>query len=359
MEISKNNSASLCLRKNQPALNGVRGIAVLMVFLFHAGVPGFSGSFLGVDIFFVLSGFLITALLLQEYQHHATISLKNFYMRRILRLFPALLLMLACYLIFCYIYFDNSHQHWRHIQDALLALFYAANWTRAFDLNRPEILGHCWSLSIEEQFYFLWPLTITLLLRLSKSWRTVSVALLLSMSWGWRQYLLSQHASWNRLYNGFGCRADMLLAGCLLAMVWHSGFLQTRAKISRCTPLLSAAAVAVMATLAVLANWQASALYQWQYSVVALSTGIIIFELVSRPHGALAKVLSIRPLVWLGSISYGIYLWHYPILYFMVQYGYADGISDIFSALLTLLFALFSWYAVERPALRLKKKFSG
>lgn len=146
-------------------------------------------------------------------------------MRRVLRLMPGLMLLLIVFILFRCFYFNNLPEKLVHLQDALITFFYAANWTRAFDLNRPVILGHCWSLSIEEQFYFLWPFSTFLLLSLSNFWRSISVALLFCFSWGWRLYLLNSGATWNRLYNGLDCRADMLLAGCLLASLWNAGYL--------------------------------------------------------------------------------------------------------------------------------------
>ncbi len=339
-----------------PALNGMRGLAVLLVFLFHAEVPGFAGSFIGVDIFFVLSGFLITVLLLQEYQAHGTISLKKFYLRRTLRLLPALLLLLLVYLVvFCSIAPD-SVARLQHIQDALITLFYAANWTRAFDLGRPYTLGHCWSLSIEEQFYVLWPLLLLAIFRLSNRLRSIFVGLLFCASWGWRVYLLNQGASWNRIYNGFDTRADMLLAGCLLACLWHSGYLNAWGRSRLLAPVVVPCALFTLAALAVLSRWQTAALYQWQYALIALTTAVLILDLLSRPHALLARLFSAPVLVWLGTLSYGIYLWHYPVLHAITRAGGAGPAVVWLAAALTLFFALVSWYLVERPAQSLKKR---
>jgi peptidoglycan/LPS O-acetylase OafA/YrhL len=345
------------LEGHLPALNGVRGIAVVLVFLFHAEVPGFTGAFIGVDIFFVLSGFLITALLLQERQGRGTVSLKKFYLRRALRLLPALFLLLAVYLLYHFYAAADAAERLYHFQDALMVLFYVSNWTRAFGWERPYSLGHCWSLSIEEQFYAIWPLVFLGLMRLRKNLRTPLITLLFFGSWGWRIWLLERGGSWDRVYNGFDTRADMLLAGCLLAFLWHSGKLSFWYVSRRAAPLAGGAAVAVLALLAVLGRWQTPALYRWQYAVLALAVAVVILDLVARPEGLLSRFLSLAPLVWLGGISYGIYLWHYPLLHYVWGLGWRGWRATTFAAALNLGFAVLSFYLLERRALRLKGRY--
>ncbi|MDD2390306.1 MAG: acyltransferase [Desulfobacterales bacterium] len=343
-----------------PALDALRGIAVLLVFLFHADMPGFSGAFIGVDIFFVLSGFLITVLLLQEHQNYGKISLRHFYMRRLLRLMPALLLMLVVFVAFCYWYFPNPIDQLRHLQDAFMVLFYAANWTRAFDLHRPAILGHGWSLSIEEQFYALWPLMLILMLRLHVFRRILAIAALLFISWGWRLCLLNQGASWDRVYNGFGCRADMLLAGCLLASLWNAGYLSGWQRRFRFVALGGHwVAALALGALIVTANWQTPELYRWQYGIVAFAASIVILELVNHPQAFMGKLLCRPSLIWTGRVSYGLYLWHYPIIYFLNSgcTSLSHGQRIVIAALLTLICVSLSWYFLEQPLLRMKKSF--
>ena len=340
-----------------PALDALRGVAVLLVFLFHADTPGFSGAFIGVDIFFVISGFLITVLLLQEHQDYGGIGLRHFYMRRLFRLMPALFLMLAVFVTFCYWYFPDPAEQLRHFQDALMVLFYAANWTRAFDLHRPAVLGHCWSLSVEEQFYMLWPLILLGIIRLPDRRRFISIAVLFVLPWIWRIYLLSQGASWDRVYNGFDCRADMVLAGCMLASLWNAGKLSWWGGSRFPASLFAAAAALALAAFGTAAAWEDLALYRWQYPAIALAAGAVILDVINRPGGALARFFSLPVLVGLGAVSYGFYLWHYPVIYF-VSLNYPGAWAVWISAALTLFFTLFSWYCIERPALGLKKKFN-
>lgn len=344
------------LSSHLPALNGLRGLAVVMVFLFHAGVPGFSGGFIGVDIFFILSGFLITLLLLQEYQTKGSIKIKQFYIRRILRLFPALLFLLLVFVLFCFWYFTDPTVQLRQFQDAMIALFYAANWTRAFDLHRPDILGHCWSLSVEEQFYFVWPFILMMLLRLSSFWRSCAIALLFFLSWGWRVYLFNGGVSWDRLYNDFGCRADMLLAGCLLASLWNAGYLNRRKNFWILSMVSLCMAGLYLGFMFHFANWQGENLYLWQYSLVALAGVVGVLELINAPHGRIASIFSLKPLVWLGNISYGFYLWHYPVLFFLGDAG-VESFFVVWAAFITLVFTCFSWYCIELPFQGLKKHF--
>ena len=354
-----NNSpqSSLRLLHHDPSLDSLRGIAVTLVFLFHAQIPGFSGAFIGVDIFFVLSGFLITLILLQEHQVTGSINLPKFYIRRILRLIPGLVFMLVIFLIVYIVLFHDAAAQLRQLQDALLTLFYIANWTRAFDLNRPVLLSHTWSLSIEEQFYLVWPIIMRCLLPLSGFLRSLIIITLFLFSWGWRIILLYDGASWNRLYNGLDCRADMLLAGCFLASLWHAGYLDVWKRSRFSSKVLVILACFGLAFLIGLVDWQKPQLYLWQYPLVAFATVIVILKIVSFPAGMFSRSLNQRWLVWLGKVSYGIYLWHFPILGLLREIGFAVNFRPLIAALLTLTFATLSWYGIERPFLRLKHKF--
>lgn len=348
---------SPCLGTHPP-LTGMRGFAMVLIFLFHSNVPGFTGAFTSLELFFVLSGFLITALLLQEHQERKTISLRAFYLRRALRLGPALFFFLFCYLAFCFTYYKDGGNRLHHLQDALIVLFYMANWTRALGLERPGALGHCWSLSVEEQFYFLWPLIILFLVRFSKFQRSLMIAILLPLPWMWRGYLLFQGADWARLYNGFDCRADALLAGCFLASLWHAGKLRSWHSHPTLAKGLTLVAFTLLAVFTVIARWQNAALYLWQYAIILTATSLVIIDITQRPQGFLARLLSLPPMVGLGTISYGLYLWHFPIIGYVGVFG-GTGASAVFlSASLTLVAAIFSWFVIERPALRLKKRYA-
>lgn len=210
--------------KQSPALTGLRGGAVLLVMLFHADVPMLRGGYIGVDIFFVLSGFLISSLLIEEFHASGTINIKHFYIRRLLRLAPAVLLLLAIFSLLSFLFLSPERSS-RNLIDALIALTYMSNWARAFSIHPPDYLGHTWSLSIEEQFYIFWPLTLVLFLRLSPRLSHVAVLILAIAlaSAGLRIFLLAEGASFFRLYNGLDTRADALMIGCALAAFFHGG----------------------------------------------------------------------------------------------------------------------------------------
>ncbi len=340
-----------------PALNGLRGVAVLLVFLFHADINGFSGAFLGVDIFFVLSGFLITMLLVQEYERRGGICLKLFYIRRALRLMPALVFLLSVYLLFIFLWPHDVQQQARELEDTLFALLYISNWTRALDMQRPSLLGHTWSLSMEEQFYLIWPILLGFTLKGGfRRSLLVTISLLLA-SWGWRLWLLHQGASWDRLYNGFDTRADMLLFGCLVALLLRSGYLgfwQKKPGLARALVFIATGSLSAMVPQL---DWQQNSLYVWQHALIGLSSAILIIEIVSMPKGILSTFLQRRWLVWTGKLSYGIYLWHYPLLQTPFTAGLPIPQRFVFTFLLTLIFSVFSWYVIEQPVLALKKRF--
>lgn len=345
------------LSRYVPALDSMRGLAVSMVFFFHAGTPAFSGGFIGVDIFFVLSGFLITILLMQEQDRDGKITLRKFYLRRALRLVPALVFMVTVYLLFCIGHFNSPADWLYQFEDALMALSYIANWTRAFDLNRPLVLGHTWSLAIEEQYYICWPLILAMLRRVTPSLRSGAIFLLLLASWITRLGLLANCASWDRIYNGLDSRADMLLAGSLLASLWHSGALNFLERHPKITGAMAIVGMSALAALNFTANWQTPPLYIWQYEIVALSTVLVIYDISSRPSGWISTLLNKSGLVWLGRVSYGFYLWHYPILWAVRQYRIDNRVQIMLALILTLCFTVLSNKFIELPFLRLKQKF--
>ena len=215
-----------------PALDGLRGVAILLVVLSHAHVPLFDGAFLGVDLFFVLSGFLITSLLLMEQQSNGRLQYWRFYRRRFFRLMPALALFLATYCLLAPLLWPGLDDV---RQDALVSLLYLADYGIAF-FDSPGTLLHMWSLSVEEHFYLVWPPLLALLLRFSKAgavWRPLAALYLLS--WAWRVVWVVQGQQFYEIFFRFDTRASGLLAGCLLAalMVEKPAFIGWRAHATR------------------------------------------------------------------------------------------------------------------------------
>jgi len=339
------------------ALDGLRGVAVLAVIGFHGGVPLTSGGFIGVDVFFVLSGFLITSIIATEQQLTGRISLKNFYLRRLLRLAPALLLLLAVYCVYSLL-FSRTPQ--RNLVDALIALFYAMNWARAYWLDAPLDLGHTWSLSSEEQFYLTWPLLLMLLLPKLGLTRTAWLALGLALcSWAARAGLLWLGATDRRVYSGLDTHADGLLLGCALALACTQlSSSQRRITLPSMAPL---AALSVLGTILALASWNARVMFFGGYALANAAAALVIASLVlgsSGRIGALVRAaLELRPLVWVGGMSYGLYLWHYPIFRVLRAAGLGRFPTLGIGVLLTFAIAFASFKFVEKPALRLKKRY--
>ena len=342
----------------EPSLDGVRAVAVLLVMVGHLGLVYAGG--LGVDIFFVLSGYLITAILVSEFSATGQVSLKKFYARRALRILPGVILLLIVLNIFVTIS-QPSDQAATLRWDSLGALFYIANWLRAFgrDLG---ILGHLWSLSIEEQFYLLWPITLGFFLsrKLSTNQIILVVALAVILVNLDRFYLYHGIQSFNRIYNGLDTRADALLIGCALGLSGYPLF--SRRIVVGLLGLIGAAFVGcvLFRGYPVPADFQVPFGLTIGGTLFALGVVFALAAILSNRESIFAKVLRLPPLVWAGRLSYGLYLWHYPVFTF-VGVWFPEMQSAPIMALkvfATFLSATISYYSLERPCLKLKKKFS-
>jgi peptidoglycan/LPS O-acetylase OafA/YrhL len=341
----------------EPSLDGIRAIAVLLVMAGHLNLVYAGG--LGVDVFFVLSGYLITAILVSEFSATGHIDLKKFYARRALRILPAVILLLIVLNIFVAIS-QPSEQAATLRWDSLGALFYIANWLRAFgrDLG---ILGHLWSLSIEEQFYLLWPITLGFLLsrKLNSNQIILVVGFAVALVNVDRIYLYHGIESFNRIYNGLDTRADALLTGCALGL---SGYGVLSRRVFAVFGLVGAAFVIYILFLGypVSANFQVPFGLTVGGTCFALGVAFFLAAILSDHESIFSKTLRLPPLVWTGRLSYGLYLWHFPV------FTLVDGwFSEMRAAplialkvLATFLCATISYYCLERPCLRLKKKFS-
>jgi peptidoglycan/LPS O-acetylase OafA/YrhL len=344
----------------QPALDGLRGVAILGVMIYHANVPYrpyLSGGFIGVDIFFVLSGFLITSLLIEEFDSTGRIQLKNFYARRALRLLPALIVLLIVFCIASLALLPSDRAR-SNLIDAAIALFYVSNWARAFAIHPPDYIGHTWSLAIEEQFYILWPLLLLTLLRITRNRKFIAhvacgIAITAQI---WRIFLSVNGASIERIYNGLDTRADALMIGCTLGIALASGLIQPQ-KINALKWLTPLTLIALGA-FAWLSHWNDFAMAYYGFIVVAVLAAILVLDLMTASSVWLKNLLSQRWLVWIGSISYGVYLWHYVVDRVMSEMGFRGATVLTFGTLITFAIASASYYAIEKPILRLKKRFS-
>jgi peptidoglycan/LPS O-acetylase OafA/YrhL len=332
----------------RPSLDGLRGVAVSAVVLFHAHKSFCQGGWSGVDIFFVLSGYLITENLIIERFQYQNVSLKYFYVRRVLRLMPAFVCLI---LVLMPLSLLSSHHTSVYLEEILFSLTYLMNWNRAFGWDHSDggILAHTWSLSMEEQFYLIWPLIFIYISRIQWVTKYVPIAIAIIVLC-WRTYLITNGTNFNRTYNGFDTHSDSLLIGCALSF-----FLNDRSIIP-----IFAARFSVLPIAALIATLGFSKL-EYAYSqtvgitIVAVSTAWIIAA--SSRNTVVTKVLSFKPLVYSGKISYGWYLWHYPFLMIGRHMFPHSQLTVPILVILSYITAIISHHFIERPFLRLKPRF--
>jgi peptidoglycan/LPS O-acetylase OafA/YrhL len=345
-------------------LDGLRGLAILSVLAFHLHL--LPGGSLGVDIFFVLSGFLITALLAEEWQRRGSISLKAFYLRRSLRLLPAFLTLLLL-LGFSSLWIESADEARARRAEVIVAGCYIANWPNLHRTGMPT-LGHTWSLSVEEQFYLLWPVLFYGMLRLGLSRRQVLLFVCTGIvaSALHRMVLYDLHrvfgpekaANVMRLYMGLDTRADTLLVGCLLGLLVSWDMLPRTQRFVFWVGIASLVSVVSLSYLSCYRCLDHSQYYHGLFTAVALMVGVIIVRLLSRPSGLGSRVLESAPFVGAGRISYALYLFHIPIISWLrpAGLGWRFPATTLLVVGLTLASALLSYCCIERPCLRLKDR---
>jgi peptidoglycan/LPS O-acetylase OafA/YrhL len=325
-------------------LDGLRAIAVGTVFLFHATAQ-FRNA-VGVDMFFALSGFLITRGLLEQLEKHNRVDLRLFYIRRALRLLPALLVMIAGLLVFAAAI--GIHPLRVHVIASLTALTYMMNWSRAFQWSSSGWLGHTWSLSIEEQFYLVWPLILSgVYARGGLKYALRCALFLAALSVLVRIHLLYAAVPEDRLYNGFDTRGDGLLIGCALALA-------RLPRLAAWAGRLWLVPALMLASIFLFVPW--IALQTLTFTLLAGATAWLILACWYETSPVLVWLLELPPIRYTGRISYGLYLWHWPILNILWERDFKNGIGmAALAAGLTLLFAALSFHFVEQPLLRLKE----
>jgi peptidoglycan/LPS O-acetylase OafA/YrhL len=360
------------------ALDGLRALAVIAVLASHT-LPRAHGGFLGVDVFFVLSGYLITSLLIKEYEAHGRIDFAGFYRRRVARLFPAYLLMIAL-AIPLMIGPLRGVGTWPWQEIVAASAVYGANWAQAFDVDHMGPLLHTWSLSVEEQFYLFWPISFVLLIRFRRSlvaW--LSGAALITVvvrAVGWQLH----PGLWP--YFATFTHGDGLLVGALIAVLMAPRSRTRRSasagapdavptgRRARPRPQRPASALArmlladrysgpfawigaaVLAPAMLVLTMTDGATYWFGLTGSALATGLMVRHLVISSSSPMARLLSLPPLVAIGRVSYGLYLYHMPI--FMLVQSRHLGFATVL--LLesggTAVITVASWYLVEQPAQR-------
>ena len=341
----------------KPALDGLRAIAVMSVLAYHFGANWAKGGFLGVDMFFVLSGYLITSLLLVEWARNGRIQFAAFWARRARRLLPALFLVLIAVAIWSRIALDANQWHAIRL-DELWTFFYSANWHfiaagQSYFSTAPSPLRHTWSLAIEEQFYLVWPLIVLgcMYFARGKHWLLTTVCgvgivgslIVLSSTY-------TEGTDPSRPYYGTDARASQLLVGALLAILllrWNPRSRPVRLALQ----WLAIAASLLIAYAFIFASDRGPALYHGGFLVFAVCTAIVVTAIVQETRNPLKAGLSLSPMRWIGRVSYGIYLWHWPIAVALTpeRTGISGAPLDLLRVGATFVVAALSYYLVELP----------
>ncbi|MBX9688220.1 MAG: acyltransferase [Candidatus Obscuribacterales bacterium] len=351
-----------------PFLDGLRAISILLVLGFHqlGPVSGFLGTqlngWVGVDLFFIISGFLISSILLKEKDKKGCFSLKNFYMRRWLRICPVY----YCFLTIMCAWMSLRGEH--DYAAFAVAGLYLSNFDMASGwglISAGTGLLITWSLAVEEQFYLFWPATLK---AAGKKAFPVCI-ILIAAAYFWRIYLLNNGASWLRLSVGLDTKLDSIMLGVALAMLWRGELFKSKCQEFfaagwKQTPLI--AAVLVSCHYLGHPATETFPLFFWAFKLplVLLLMTALLLSLLSNPASAAARFLSTRPMVFVGRLSYSLYLWHV-----IVSFPSTDGILQAichhkrylvelakFAACIGI--SAGSYYFIEQPFLKIKSKFS-
>ncbi len=306
-----------------PGLDGLRALAVIAVLLYHADLPWIPSGFLGVDVFFVISGYLITSLLLTESRRTGTVDFRRFWYRRVRRLLPALFLMIGVVALYTVVFLPDEASKLRG--DLVSSIFYVNNWWQIFHhqsyfaaAGRPPMLQHLWSLAVEEQFYLFWPMIFIFLMFLFQRQRSrmlLAIGAGIVASTVLMAVLYQPLGDPSRVYFGTDTRASTILVGVALAFAWSPWRLQAQvgkgARFVLDAVGISALAALVWTVLNV--NEFQPGLYRGGFLVVAILAALVIAVAVHPVGGLLNAFLSLPILRWIGKRSYGIYLWHWPV----------------------------------------------
>ncbi len=351
---------------NRPPLTGVRALCMIPVVVYHSDFHTLPGAWVPLQVFFVLSGFLITAMLAGEGQRNKKVSLSGFYSRRIVRLVPPLLLtvaLLAMYGAFVHVA-DASNRLWG---DSLAAMTYS-DYRQA--LGHAPFFGYLaqtWSLAVEEQFYIIWAVLMVVAVALQKRRLAYGFAIAgMVLSIGDRLYLTYSaphfdHATFTRVYYAFDSRADALFVGCILGLLAADGrFSGWKRQATRAVAWAAVGAATFLIWILFSAPlWQKN-LVVWWLPLSTLASAIIIVYFVTSPNALGSRLVGIAPLVFLGELSYAIYLIHFPV--FLALTPGPNGThwsfwpTELLRLAIIFAIACFSWFAIEKPLMRWRQR---
>ena len=356
----------------RPGIDGIRAVAILGVMVHHANIAKLIGGHVGVSVFFTLSGFLITTLLLEELSLTGRIDVVAFYVRRAARLLPLLLVTLAVACTAMLVTFGSGGLAaigW----GGGSALVYCSNIVGIFKGDVPQFVafGWAWSLSMEEQFYLLWPALVLLATRIRRAHGLLVAVSVLGVAFSlmqkWRMSF--PHGAWNgHLYTGPDTRMDALLFGCLLSL-----WLQRRAGRERAAPPSAgrlrlrewlAAASGMVGLVCILTTYHLGVVnktwtYHWGLPLVSLGTMGLILAALDAPRSPVGRLLSLPPLVRVGQISYGLYLWNFVLLFFWQHHTgrlltHAEAVVWF---IVVVVLAEFSYRGLEKPVITRSRRF--
>ncbi len=354
----------------QPSLDGLRALSVGVVLLYHAGFSWMRGGFFGVEVFFVVSGFLITSLLLDESDRNGQVSFRQFWLRRARRLFPALYAVLLAVAVWAALA-GSAEQQTQVRRDIPWSVFYVNNWGQIlgdvpYFAGEPPLLRHLWSLAVEEQWYLIWPLVFVALMRIRLPRHLLGSMILGAALVVWIYTFWVQSRSptplggppaafdgvdrTNYMYLSTITRSFGLLLGAGAAFIWRPWRWRRadRAPAGRALDPIGAAAVAMIGCASVVAVITAGYVYQWLLPLVSILSLVAVMVAVHPAAVGFRRIMSWPPLVGMGKRSYGLYLWSWPI--FVIVGATAGSVSKfLWAMILTIFISEASYRYLETP----------